>query len=140
MKKDKFLKYFKKSLWFILYAIAVYIEINLLIISFDMLFYEFTNQFVFLDYSFVSTFSLPCSYTWVGIFTYYLWKIFSELSLYIFSYHIYCGSANRYKFFKEKEKIHKKEDSEEFKLLVKQEKEKRINKKAVFCYSKRVDY
>lgn len=126
MTKKIFLSYFKYTLWIILWLFFCYASTICAVASFDLICFEFTNQFIFLDYTIFS--QLPMSFTLLGLFYYIFFKCFNWLTLYIYSYKVYRGKYNWFKFFREKQKIHDKEDREEYILLVKQEKEKRKNK------------
>ena len=50
-----------------------------------------------------------------SLFFFILFRALASFELYILSYHIYTGKRNWYKFFREREKMHKKEDSNSYK-------------------------
>ena len=95
MKKEKVKRVFKKILWFILWSIVMFLSIDLAMFGFRLL--------------------INNTYSVLGVLCLLASWFLSDLSLYLYSYKIYFGKYNWYKFFKEREKQQQKQNNLDWK-------------------------
>lgn len=111
-----FKKYFIWCSWLTLYLLFSWYFCIFAVIGFDYLIFDLTGSYYlnFLNELEISI-SIPCDLT---LFSFaYLWfsSLLYRLSLYIYSYHVYLGKRNWYKFFREREKQQNKQNSQDWK-------------------------
>ena len=113
----KFLNYIKsKFVWILLF---VFVDVFSIIYFFSMFDSLFTAMYMPLSIplsmlSYVSEFPLIISF----IAFYILFRVFAFLSLRIYSYKLYVGNNNWYKFVCELDKLHKLEDKRLYKMYL----------------------
>lgn len=111
------MKFIKKSFFVTLWLSCCYVTLNLAIASLEFTFFEFSHELILLNGFPIQ--DLPCSTTFFGVLCFMLLRLFSNFELYLFSYHVYTGKHNWYKFFNEREKAQKKENSFAYKEYLK---------------------
>lgn len=116
-KKEKFKKYFIKSLWIILFCILIYFSSNFILTSLDFICYDINGYTIFNDVQLFDT-SLK-GYGLIGVLAFLISFRLCEIPLYIFSYKIYTGKYNWYKFFRDREKQQKLQNNIEWKQYLK---------------------
>lgn len=120
---NQWLNFKKNWYWYIIWFLVEFICVKSSVVFIDnFCFYAVGdtcfNSYVFYDHT-----------AFYAIWAFIIFRYFCEFSLYIFSYHIYTGKKNWYKFFREREKIHKKEDSNAYKEYLKQIKDSTMQNK-----------
>lgn len=87
---------------------------------------------------FISSNVLEClvhvPYSLAGVLYFILGYKLSDLSLYIYSYHIYSGNKNWYKFFRDRELVQKKQNSNDWKIYLESLKRQVFMKSEFFEY------
>ena len=116
-KKEKFKKYAIKALWIILFGILIYMHGNFIMASLDFICYDINGYTIFND---VSLFDASLKgYGFIGALCLITSFNLIEIPLYIFSYKIYTGKYNWYKFFRDREKQQKLQNNIDWKQYLK---------------------
>lgn len=104
-KKEKFKKYAIKTLWFLLLIFISNVFIYCALNGIDAIIYDLCGISVFFDVA--RYVDAPRGMGVAGFGLLYLCNYLNELSLYIWSYKIYTGKNNWYKFYRDREKQQK---------------------------------
>ena len=109
--------------WYILWLFLVQLSFYGFSYCFDCLSLEFGAEMIFG----VVNLNFTLDYFWMGALVGLLISYFSSrFALHIYSYYIYTGKNNWYKFFREREKEHKKEDKIAYEEYLKSQKVSRM--------------
>jgi hypothetical protein len=119
-KKEKFKKYAIKALWIILYCFLCYVFISSALNGIDAIFYDICGGSVFFDVS--KYVDAPKGMGVAGVGLLFLSSYINELSLYIWSYKIYTGKNNWYKFYRDREKQQKLQNKLDYQNYIKENK------------------
>ena len=115
-----FKKYFIWCFWLTLYLLFSWYFCIFAVVGFDYLFFDLTGSYYlnFLNELNISI-SIPCDLTIFSFACLWISSLFNRFSLHIYSYHVYLGRRNWYKFFNEREKQQKKKNSQDWKIYCK---------------------